>query len=204
MLSKTVFVTAAVALVVALGLLTMKAFRMSSTQDRQPHGRQYFKSWESYQIPMRPTGPVEYRETEPLDSFYLATYDGEGRLARFIKYLVSREDAGERPLPDARPPEAAVYFEALPAAETLDEEPAPGREVSYEETEGAAAFFKGRVTAGGRTARLQRVGRRVFFTDEYLYWPDGKLKERKMTKEDGTVVSSSYDESGREVRTERH
>ena len=147
---------------------------------------------------MRPVDPIDYGATESLNSFYLGCYGEDGRLARFVKYLVEREDFGEHRFQEKETPNTTVYFEAVPANAS---EFTVGKSIDYSGTKGQRSYFKGRVDNSGNRAHIERINRNIFFTDEYTYWPNGELKERVMTKEDGTVVRSRYDQTGREIES---
>lgn len=145
---------------------------------------------------MRPVGPIDFLQTEPLKSFYLGFYDQDGRLKRFVKYLVQETKAGTHQLPEKSAPHALLYFEALIRnASEFD----VGRAIPYADTEGKSMYFKGIVNGMGNQVDLQLVKRTTFFDDAYLYWPNGQLKERVMTKKDGTVLKTLFDEDGKEL-----
>jgi hypothetical protein len=190
------------ALVICLGVVFVLAKELiPDMQNQKEERRQYYKSWASYQIPMRPTDPVDFKQTETLDAFYLAAYDADGRLRRFTKYLVERAPVGRQPLAGSRPPHSILYF-AAPSA-TDDAPPpklAPADEIDYPATEGLVSYFKGQVDDSGKALELERIRRRTFFVDEYVYWPNGKLKERVMTGADGTAKKSSFDEDGQQIQ----
>ena len=159
---------------------------------------QYYKSWASYQIPMRPVDPIDFAQTEPLTSFYLATFDQSNRLKRFVKYLVERKSVGIRHLQGRSAPNSVVYFAALPSSAASEVD--MGKALVYQDTAGCSVYFRGVVDSTGDQADLQMVRRSIFFTDEYSYWPNGQLKERVMTKKDGTVVKTRFDEHGTVIK----
>ena len=158
--------------------------------------KQYYKSWASYDIPMHPTGPIEYVATESLKSFYLAEYDSVGNLIRFTKFL--REEKGKThiPLSSPRLAGASICFCAIPEDKGRYK---PGAVIEYRATEGADAYFQGIVTRSGDGADSVLVRTSIFFDDEYSYWANGKLKTRLMHKRDGNVIRSSYNEAGIEI-----
>jgi hypothetical protein len=181
--------------IVALG--TMR-FDMSGTQQVVPSRTQYYKTWASYKIPMQPVDPITYEQTEPLSSYYLGYFDNRQRLAKFVKYLVERKPAGVQELPRTETPHTVIYFEAIPGEKSSQVN--RGKEIPYTNTEQSPVYFKGVVDGTGKFVELEQVTRRVFFSDEYWYWENGKLKERALTKQDGTVVKSEFDKDGRQLR----
>lgn len=166
--------------------------------NQEEEKRQYYKSWVSYRIPVRPVDPINFSDTESLVAFYLGYHDKKGFLKRFVKYLIESEDLGEVALSKEMPPNSILYYEAPPPGTdwkrfVLD------KELKYLETENLASYIKAEVSRSIRFLKLQRIERIIVFTDEYEYWPNGKLKHRVLTKRDGTVVESSYDEMGSEM-----
>lgn len=158
--------------------------------------QQYFKSWSSYHIPMRPVKPIMYNDTEQLVSYYLAFYDDENNLVKFIKYLRKSQSAGSIALVQMRKPKATLYFEAVTNTEN---HLSPGKELNFSSTENPSVYYRGVVDEEGRSVNLELIQKTVFFTDEYSYWPNKKLKERAMQKKDGSIIHSSYGESGKEL-----
>jgi hypothetical protein len=155
--------------------------------------KQYFKSWASYEIPMRPANPVSYSETEGLTTYYLGEYDEQANLVRFVKFL--REvRASERARVPVEGRNKTVYFDALPEGNRYR----PGRQLAYAETEGRPAYFTGS-PGGENRADVNLVMQTVFFDDEYSYWPNRQLKQRVMRKKDGTVLKWAFDRAGNEI-----
>jgi hypothetical protein len=172
---------------------------MSNGQGTAEDRRQYYKSWVSYQIPMRPADPIGFEQTELLPSFYLAYFDRSNHLKRFVKYLTHQTSIGTRELPEKKNPNTILYFEALPKG-TASDAFELGREVLYPATEGHPVYFVGVVDKEGDHVDLRLVRREIFFDDSYSYWPNGELKERILTKKDGTTVKTRFDEHGKELR----
>ena len=52
-----------------------------------PNRIQYFGSWGSYQVPLRPQEPLEEVEARQRESYYVGHFDHHDRLVRFDKYL---------------------------------------------------------------------------------------------------------------------
>ena len=48
---------------------------------------QYFGSWASYQVPLRPQDPLEEAEARRREAYYVGHFDPHDRLVRFDKYL---------------------------------------------------------------------------------------------------------------------
>lgn len=160
--------------------------------------RQYYKTWVSYKIPMQPTGPITYAETEKLNSFYLAYYNGQ-QLVRFIKYLVKKKELGIIKLSQSRTTHLKIFFESLTDLNNLTES-SLGEEISYIATENKQTYYVGYVDNTGFSMQLQQVEHQIFFCDDYAYWPDGTLKERVMTKQDGSILRTQYDERGKIIQ----
>ncbi len=160
---------------------------------------QYFRSWVSYQIPMKPVDPVDFAGTEGAASFYLGRFDRNGRLVRFTKFLRQETpaDAAATRQAAARP---GGYHAAVPhPGGGRDDGYTLGEPIPFSDTEGREAYF--RVLDGTESQaadlRLVRVG--VQFDDQYEYWPDGTLKTRILTRADGSVRRVDHDRQGRET-----
>lgn len=180
-----------------LGVTFMYAQQASESRREK---KQYFISWASYQIPMRPTGPVTYIETEWLVSYYLGKYDTDGNLVRFTKFLRELRPTGQMRKPDQQAPKAK-YFEVI---ESADNQSKPGREIPYSGTEGRASYFRVLHGVLSQQPPLELVLQTVFFEDEYSYWPNKTLKSRVTKKEDGTVNRREFDSSGKELVQQYH
>jgi hypothetical protein len=152
----------------------------------------YFRSWASYEIPMRPVDPVTYEGSEELASYYVGSYDERGRLVRLTKVfrevLLTRNIEMETDLA----PGTRLYFEATPSAQ-------PGQRISFSATEALDAYFRGVVVEPGRYVELEMISRTIFFGDEYAYWPNGTLRHRIAQKRDGSRTETFFDESGRQM-----
>lgn len=157
--------------------------------------KQYFKSWASYHIPMRPIDPIEYGATETLKAFYLGEFDAGDTLIRFTKYLRDARGTTRVTLPPSNSPMNQRYLSAVKEQEQLR----PGSEILYQETEGKSHYFRVVSIESGNVAKLELIHTSVFFVDEYSYWPNKQLKTRTTTKSDGTVLRTSFDESGKET-----
>ena len=177
-------------LTVFLGLSIMSN---ASATDSQSNVPQYFRSWASYEIPMRPTGPVKYIETEALSSYYVGAHDASGRLKRFIKLWRRTEPAGHADIGAVSPVSGPVYFLAIHIKE---DEYRRGDRIEYAKTENAPVYFKGTLIQGGHDLVLELVHVIAFFDDQYEYWPNGKLRARVLRKQDGETQRTTFDESG--------
>ena len=102
-----------------------------SAEDKYKH--QYYKTWASYNIPMRPVDPIDYIETELLNSFYLAYYNQDKQLVRFIKYLLEKKAIEEKQLSETKAPHSIIYFESIDAE--------VGKEISYSATENYTFYY---------------------------------------------------------------
>lgn len=65
-------------------------------QDADLAGRElYYGGWSGYGVPRVPQEPISETEARGRDAFYVARYDGEGRLASFQKFLHGERDWGD-------------------------------------------------------------------------------------------------------------
>ena len=165
--------------------------------DSRDNQKKYFRSWSSYQIPMRPVGPVSYGETEALTSYYIAVYDGQGRLRDFTKMLKRADPAGSMDIPAVSPLNGEMYFAAVASSANGYR---TGERISYAQTEHADRFFKGTLSQGSREMVIELVRVAVFFEEHYEYWPNGKLKSRISRKESGEIMRTTFDQSGKPER----
>lgn len=183
----------------ALGILVLASVLANVVSEENvkvfENMKKYFKSWASYNIPMRPIDPIEYVATEPLKSFYLGEFDQSGRLIRFTKYLKEVQGTTRVPLASSNSLDKARYL----AAVKQDDELKPSAEITYEATEGVPHYFQVASHEPGNVAKLELIHMSVFFVDEYTYWTHNQLKTRTMKRKDGTVLRTSYDECGKET-----
>ncbi len=158
--------------------------------------RQYYKSWASYRIPMQPVEPIDYKATEALNSFYLAYHLEDGKVAIFVKYIIEKTDIGQRKLFRKGTPMSKVYFESI----NFESETIQGKEIIYPATENHSVYYIGYVDTSGFKIQLYKIERKIFFCDDYTYWTNGNLKERVMTKQDGSISKFQYDKNGKKLQ----
>jgi len=147
---------------------------------------------------MKPSNPVDYKDTEFLQSFYLACYSDKKQLIKFTKYLIDIESVGEKLLYTAKLPSSRIYFSDLDLTNlhvTLE------TAIEYKDTKNFHSYYMGIVADTGETVRLNKIRRRIFFVDNYTYWDDStdRLKERVMEKEEGTIIKFIYDQKGNKI-----
>ena len=169
---------------------------MAQAEEIKNIRKQYFKSWASYQIPMRPTQPLSYQETENLASYYLGYYSEDGRLVRFIKFLRKPTPGGTVQLEHSKATAGILYFSAEKHGQA---EYSVGSPLNFEQTSSHAVYYKGIVKPNDNTVKLELIQTDVFFVDDYTYWPNGNLKSRTMQKQTGEIQHKDYDESGTEI-----
>lgn len=153
---------------------------------------QYFKSWASYAIPMRPVHPISYEESEELSSYYLAVYDQQGNLTRFTKFVREALRTVDLKADDDLTLGTRLYFEATRSGQI-------GQRIDFSATKGLENYLSGVVATLDRNVELKLMSQTVFFEDEYKYWPNGSLKHRIAWKSDGSRTETFFDESGREI-----
>ncbi|WP_349591923.1 hypothetical protein [Azospirillum argentinense] len=160
--------------------------------------KQYFRSWVSYSIPMKPRDPISYADTVDSISYYIGYFDRGGRLIRFIKYIRQEQDADIINFSDRINGDRATYYEAL---RIENEKYRIGSRIDFERTEGLDAYFKiySQNNTKGRHPYL--VVTHTEFDDKYEYWPNGKLKTRTIVKSDGSRRQTFYNEQGQETAT---
>lgn len=169
---------------------------LSAGQISNNETSKYYTSWTSYQVPLRPEKPIEYAQSEPMTSFYLAHYSSTGELIRFTKYLKVTSIKPCDNLAEVSAINDSWYAHVI----RLDSgQLSPGTRIEYRETEHLDAYFRVSIEQGSTSMQLSLVQVKVVFEDEYSYWPNGKLKLRKMKREDGVVVTTSFDPSGKVI-----
>jgi hypothetical protein len=74
----------------------------------------------------------------------------------------------------------------------------PQDPLSEEDALQRGTYYVGAYDADGRLARFEKFldGTREW-TDEYVYWSNGRLRERVMYKQDGSQTVQRFDERGR-------
>ncbi len=154
----------------------------------------YYRSFVSYTIPFQPEGEIPFGGTEGLRSFYVGRHDEGGRIVRFLKIILVREDVREIELPENEETGSRLFFrvDQRPEVETSD----VGGRIAYDETEAMTRFFEGEVGESGRNCRVTLFRKEVAFRDEYHYWPNGNLRERHQSRGDDRESVWHYDEAG--------
>jgi hypothetical protein len=171
----------------------------ADTPATAPIRPRYYRWFASYEIPFRPTEEVEFADTEGLWGYCSAYKDRTGRVIRFDKWNVfyGEQNPREVKLPKAQPPETAVYFEVV--RDPATGEASIGKQIEYVDTELLDQFFAGRVDPSGQTCQGRLLHRARQFSDTYVYWPNGEMKTRIMTKAGQSPVARYYDPEGREI-----
>jgi hypothetical protein len=63
------------------------------------------------------------------------------------------------------------------------------------------SFYRAEYDDQGRLATFTKImNGQIQWSDEYRYWDNGKLRERTMTRVDGSQVHEDYDRRGKLVR----
>lgn len=63
------------------------------------------------------------------------------------------------------------------------------------------SFYRAEYDDQGRLGKFTKVlDGRVDWADEYTYWSNGKLSQRRMTRSDGSQLLERYDKRGRLLR----
>lgn len=158
---------------------------------------QYFESWVSYSIPVRPSRPISYADTENLASFYLATIDRRGQLLKFVKYWKKIEKIRKEELEGASAASGYLYFTE---AESNSGKVSRGLPIPYAQTEQRTRYIRGTLHQGSALLELELVQIKYLSVDEYEYWPNGSLRMRRLTKENGTVSQFRFDDAGNQLR----
>lgn len=151
-------------------------------------GHRYFRSWSSYQMPVKPTDPVAYEQSEDAVSLYRGEFDADGRLVRFTKLFREAQPAdigGVEP--------GTGYHEAQPDGRDFR----PGNPITFRDTENRRAYFKTVSVEGVPTLWLVTVA--VEFDHHYSYWPNGALREHTLRTSDGSRRTVRYDREGRKL-----
>ena len=75
---------------------------------------------------------------------------------------------------------------------------APQGPISKEEAEQRTSYYVGHYDADGNLVRFDKyLDGSLEWTDEYVYWDNGRIKERVMLKGDGSQTVQRFDEKGR-------
>lgn len=156
-------------------------------------GRQYYRSFASYEIPFRPVKPVSYAETEGLAGYYAAYRDPAGRVVRFDKIGLVRLSR-ETWIPSPLDPPGSSFFIAVSGPGEAEYH--PGTPIAYTETEKLDEFFVAVVESPGTPSTLVRLRREITFTDTYTYWPNGEMRSRVKGPANKPSVTEYYDTEG--------
>lgn len=170
------------------------------TMEQPKSSVKYFKSFAGYSIPFEPEHDVAYTSTENLSAFYSGTYE-EGKLIKFVKYLLQREITIPFTLTSREHPGTFIYFQAVD--DLAQDDPVLGKRIRYQETEGLDLYFAGEVDDSGTGGVAYLFYKQPFFVDQYRYWPNGNLRERTLKRADGTVDSQKFDTNGDLINSEK-
>lgn len=73
----------------------------------------------------------------------------------------------------------------------------PIEPISAQEARTRKAYYVGEHSSKGSLLRFEKVlDGKTEWVDEYDYWPNGKLKHRRMIKSDGTIVEQNFNKNG--------
>lgn len=74
----------------------------------------------------------------------------------------------------------------------------PQEPISKEEAERRKAFYVATYNSQDQIIVFEKfLDSEINWRDEYEYWPNGKLKQRKMIRADGTIKAQKFDNKGR-------
>jgi len=158
-------------------------------------GAAYYRSFAGYRIPPQLQDPIPFEMTEELASFYLARHEDRERLLWFAKILVERRNDREWRSAEKRRPGSRLFF----AAEVGSEHFELAQPISYPATKGRAGYFQVQVGPDGFEGRAELLCRKVVFADFYTYGPSGRLRQRKLVKDDEGYSVWRYDDRGNVV-----
>jgi len=158
-------------------------------------GATYYLSFAGYRIPPNLQGPIPFEMTEKLASFYLARHEDGGRLLWFAKILVESQDGRPWRGAEARRPGSRLFVEADVGSEGFE----LAQAISYPTTKGRAAYFQVEVGPDGFEGWAELLCRKVVFADFYTYGSNGRLRQRKLVKDDEGYSVWRYDNRGNVV-----
>lgn len=150
----------------------------------------YYRSFLSYRVPFVPEDKIDYSETEGLRSFYIAYHNPKGLVVEFVKILLTRLEQTVTNVPEEAP-NTALFFAVGPNRRRV-----LGKKLRYSETEDMTEFFEGKILAPGRCS-LSLFRKDQAFKDSYVYWPNGRLRERVLVRMDKTKAVFHYDKHGK-------
>jgi hypothetical protein len=154
-------------------------------------GAACYRSFLGYRIPPKLQGPISFEMTEELASFYLARHE-EGLLLWLAKILVESQDVRAWRSPQKRRPGSRLFTAADVGSVHFE----PAQPISYPETKGRAVYFQIDVGPDGFEGRAELLFRNVVFADFYTYGPGGRLRQRKLVREDEGSSVWRYDDRG--------
>ncbi len=172
-----------------INLTSIIGVAMSEDKEINFH-KQYYESWSSYQIPIRPSGQIQYNDTEELSSFYIGLKNSNGDLFKFTKIWKDIDPAEIVKVSEVSAVNTIIYYSSI---KSLDGSFHKNKQINYSQTEGLPNYFQGILVQGSESMKLEFVRVITLFTDEYSYWDNGQLKLRIMTKENGEITRSSHD-----------
>jgi hypothetical protein len=163
--------------------------------------KRIYKSFADYEVPFRPQQPIAYAQTEGLASYYVGWHRADGRLLRFTKFLLQADAPFEFDLPEPREPGSTLYSPGeQDEGGTLS---AGGGAIEYSATEELLQYVRATVFPGGTRAAGRNIQKVPFFEERYVYWPNGRLRERIGIRQDGSWSRWQYDRHGRETKHEK-
>lgn len=159
-----------------------------------PGQRYYFATWLGYQPPVKPHNAIDYETAQASQAFSIFTFDANGRVATFEKWLAVTTPADASALND-RSLSVGIHFFAVAAGAGED----PDGALTLEETRDRVHYFRAMIEADGTPIRLERVRRERMIRHEYTYWENGELRESRSEPVTSPDCIERYDRSGRRL-----
>jgi hypothetical protein len=148
----------------------------------------YFQNCATHKIPFEPQDKIDYKKTEKLKSYYIATSDSNTkRLISVERRSTKSKKFGRQTLDREYKSGSKLYFKK---GYDYGEVSMVTELISYSQTQWLNTYYYGIVSMDGLSMKTYKVVKKLQFKDTYVYWPSGKIKQRKFTKSGRTSVTN--------------
>jgi hypothetical protein len=169
---------------------------LSTNQPQSPKGikmfTRYFRAFQKYTVPAKPSREITYVESESLKVLYRANYDDNGILITWWK-LQRIEKPTQIPSEFVSILSKDCY---LSAVEEVDRY-VPGEVIDYSDTENMEYYFRFLAAVPNRLTMIQQ---QITQDETYEYWEDGVIRRCKRRMSGTEDVVYDFSKNGQLIR----
>lgn len=183
------------ALLIGLGCWGCDDLNSPDLSINQPHSfkgtkmfTRYFKAFQKYTVPAKPSKEITYVESESLKVFYRAKYDNNGMLITWWKFQ-RIEKPTQIPNEFVSILSKDCYLSAVEEADRC----VPGKVIDFSDTENMEYYFRFLAAVPNRLTMIQQ---QITQDETYEYWEDGVIRRCKRRMSGTEDVVYNFSKSG--------